>query len=118
MRRRALLASLAGLTAACASVDQISFDRGRFAITFTKWATICKQLLGAAIEKHTKAGVPDAYGLKLQKYLDEITELQVAVEKAIAEAPEKARAMNEEGLGRGVAILEKAIPLILPLLAV
>lgn len=117
MRRRAALLSIAGLTAACASADRISFDRGEVAITFTKLVTAGLLLLDGAIRKNTKAGVPNEYAMTLTAFAIDLRRVQERVEQAILEAPTKSRELNASGLGEVVNILSKAIPLILPLLA-
>lgn len=117
MKRRAALAALPALLVACASADRISFDRGSFAIVFTKLMTIGLGLLNAAIQKGTRAGVASAHALELTKFRDKLLEIQAEVEKQIVEAPAKSQDVNAAGLGMVVDILGKAMPLILPLLA-
>lgn len=117
MNRRTALLGLAGLTAACASADRISFDRGAFAITFTKLVTTGLQLLADAIAKNTKNAVPNAYALRLIPFRDALVTLQEQVEKAIIEAPARSRELEAAGIDQAVSVLQKAIPLILPLIA-
>lgn len=112
--RRALLATLA--LAGCASVDQISFDRGAFAITFTKLMTVGLGLIEGAITKGTKAGVLSAHGQELTKFKDKLLEVQAEVEKQIMAAPQRAGEINTQGLQTVVDVLAKAVPLILPFL--
>lgn len=117
MTRRSALAALAGLSAACASADRLTFDRGGFAIVFTKLMTIGLGLLNAAIQKGTRAGVPNAHAQELATFRDRLLVIQEQVEKQIMDAPARADQINTGNLQAVVDILAKAMPLILPLLA-
>lgn len=118
MDRRALLAAgpIAALLAACAHVDQISFDRGEFAITFTKLITVGLALIQNAINAHTKNGQKDAKAQDLDKFKDELLAVQAKVEKAIIEAPSQANQLNAAGLKDVVDILMKAAPILISIL--
>lgn len=117
-RRQALTAGgAAAILAACAHVDLVSFDRGEFAITFTKLMTIGQAFVSQSIKAHTKNGVMDAKGIELDKFMGQLIEVQKRVEDAIISAPSNANAANAAGLKDVVDILMKVAPLILPLIA-
>jgi len=118
MDRRAVLSTLGLLAAGCAAgPDRISFDRGSFAIAFTKLTTIGLTLLEGAIARNTKGGAPNDYAKRLTAFKDDILKVQADVERQIAEAPGRAQAVSADGLATVVDVLGKALPLVMPLLA-
>lgn len=120
-RRTALLRvgafGAAAVAAGCgARADIVSFDRGEFALTYARIFALGQTLLATAIERNTKAGVPNTHAQKLKLFLDDLTAVGAKVEKAIIEAPQNAKNAQDIGLTQVSDLLTKALPLLTPLL--